>query len=73
MPAARQVGYECALIHPEDWTIHSAGSMLSLEDYDGLSILRLSDEDAYEGRMVFRGQVSCKKPGRNGRVKLATS
>lgn len=59
---------EATLIRPEDWTLLSAGPALGLEDYDGLSCLRLPSEDAYEGRMAFRGQLGCFKPGRQGRV-----
>ena len=62
---------EAVLIKPEDWMLLSVGPALSLEDYDGLSILRLPTEDAYEGRMVYRGQLACKRPGRQGRVVLA--
>lgn len=62
---------ECVCVNPQDWKLHSAGPLLSLEDYDGLTILRLPTEDAYEGRMASRCQVSCKKPGRQGRVKVA--
>lgn len=73
MPAPKQVGDEVALISPQDWTLWSAGPMLSLVDYDGLSVMRIYNEDAYEGRMVFRGQLVCKRPGRQGRIKLAAS
>jgi hypothetical protein len=62
---------ESVLIRPEDWKLHSCGPAISLEDHDGLTIQRLPTEDAYEGRMVFRGQLSCKRPGRQGRVLLA--
>lgn len=62
---------ECVLMRPEDWKLHSCGPAIALEDHDGLTVLRLPTEDAYEGRMVFRGQVSCKRPGRQGRVLVA--
>ncbi len=62
---------ECVCINQQDWTLHSAGPLLSLEDYDGLTILRLPSEDGYEGRMAARCQMSCKKPGRQGRVVVA--
>lgn len=64
---------ECICIRPEDWKLWTAGPALSLEDHDGLSVLRLPTEDAYEGRMVFRGQLACKRPGRQGRVKVASA
>lgn len=73
MPAAKQIGDEVWMGRMEDVTLHSAGPALNLEDYDGLSILRHATEDAYQGRMAFRGQLSVKKPGRSGRFKLQAS
>jgi hypothetical protein len=70
MPSPRQVNQEVLLIRSEDWVLYSAGPALNLEDYDGLSILRMATEDAYEGRMCFRGQLVCRRPGRQGRVLL---
>jgi hypothetical protein len=67
---AYQLPDECLLMRPEDWKLLTVGPAMSLEDRDGLSILRLPDSDAYEGRMVFRGNLECLRPGRQGRVKL---
>jgi hypothetical protein len=72
MQAHKQVGNEVWMGRMEDVTLHSAGPALNLEDYDGLSILRHGTEDAYQGRMAFRGQLSVKKAGRCGRFKLAS-
>lgn len=73
VPTLQGFSNEAVLLRPEDWVLMSAGSALGLEDYDGLSCLRLPTEDAYEGRMAFRGQLACKRPGRQGRVKFQTA
>jgi len=70
---AYQLPDECMLLRPEDWKLLTVGPAMSLEDRDGLSILRLPDSDAYEGRMVFRGNLECLRPGRQGRVKLQST
>ena len=70
---AYQLPDECLLIRPEDWKLLTVGPAMSLEDRDGLSILRLPDSDAYEGRMVFRGNLECLRPGRQGRVLLQST
>ena len=70
---AYQLSDECMLLRPEDWKLLTVGPAMSLEDRDGLSILRLPDSDAYEGRMVFRGNLECLRPGRQGRVLLQTT
>lgn len=73
VPTVRGYSNEAVLIRPEDWKLLSAGPALSLEDHDGLTIARLPNDDGYEGRMVFRGNLECKKPGRQARVKLAAA
>lgn len=73
VPTLQGFSNEAVMIRPEDWTLMSAGPALGLEDYDGLSCLRLPSEDAYEGRMAFRGQLVCKRPGRQGRVKFQSA
>lgn len=69
--AIKMLPGECLCINPSDWTLHSCGPAIQLENADGLTIMRLPSEDAYEGRMVFEGQLSCLKPGKQCRVKIA--
>ena len=58
------------LLNPDDHVLYSAGPAISLQDRDGLSILRKSTSDDYEGRFVFRGNLICRRPGRQAQVKL---
>ena len=71
--AAYQLSDQVMLLRPEDWKLLTVGPAMSLEDRDGLSILRLPDSDAYEGRMVFRGNLECLRPGRQGICLLQTT
>lgn len=72
VPAIHAPGARAWLIKPEDWCMYSAGEAISLQDRDGLSILRKASSDDYEGRYVFRGNLVCRLPGRQAQVKLAS-
>ena len=52
------------------WKFHTLGPATKFLMEDGLRILRQSNSDGYEVRMVMRGNVSCKAPIWNCRVSL---
>jgi hypothetical protein len=70
LAAMRAPADEALVIEPDDFALKTAGPMLNMEDYDGLVVMRHPTEDSYEGRMVFRGNLICRKPGKQGRIKL---
>jgi hypothetical protein len=53
------------------WTLNTKGPATKFANLDGLKILRHTDDDAYEVRCVFRGNLSCTAPIYNVRVRLA--
>lgn len=47
------------------WKLYSAGKAIRTIDDDDMSMLRQSDADGVEVRLVSRSQVGCRAPGRN--------
>lgn len=54
----------------DTWTFHTLGPATKFLMEDGLRILRQSNADGYEVRMVMRGNVGCTAPIWNARVSL---
>lgn len=53
------------------WLLATLGPTVHFTEYDSLRILRQSSDDGIEGRLVFRGNLACRGPIWNSRVKLA--
>jgi len=59
------------VLQMDTWEIPSLRALVHMLMLDGLKILRVATDDAYEVRVGTRGQMSCNAPGWNSRVKLA--
>lgn len=59
------------LLELETWKFLSLGEHVRWSNLDGLKILRKNDDDAFEGRALFRGNLMCNSPGYNGRTTLS--
>lgn len=55
----------------KSWLLATLGPTVHFTEYDSLRILRQSGDDGIEGRLVFRGNLACRAPIWNSRVKLA--
>jgi len=59
------------MLQMDTWTLNSLGSAPHILDLDGNRMLREANNDAYEVRVGFYGNLSCNAPGYNSRVALA--
>ena len=53
------------------WSLNSLGEAPQILDLDGNNMLRIHNDDAYEVRIGFYGNVACNAPGHNTRIALA--
>ncbi len=53
------------------WTLATMGKAPRLLDKDGMVLRAVYNDDAYEVRMGYKGQVGCTAPGNNCRIALA--
>lgn len=51
----------------DTWDLFSLNAAPHILDYDTNQILRLTDDDAYQVRIGFYGNLRCRAPGFNGR------
>ena len=58
------------MLQLDTWSLNSLGGAPHILDLDGNRILRVSDDDAYEVRIGFYGNVACNAPGFNVRIGL---
>lgn len=58
------------LLTLDSWMLKTAGKAPDFLMFDDNKILRTGDEDSYEGRMGYYGNVVCKRPGDNMVVTL---
>jgi VCBS repeat-containing protein len=58
------------LLEQSSWEYKSLGKVPRVLNEDGLELKRLADADAYEMRIGQRGQLWCKRPGHNARIKF---
>jgi hypothetical protein len=56
---------------PRTWKLRTLKAAPRILNLDSLSMVRVSDDDAYEIRFGYYGQLSCRAPGWNGVIKLA--
>jgi len=59
------------MLQMDTWTLNSLGAAPHILDLDGNRMLREANNDAYEVRVGFYGNLSCNAPGYNSRVALA--
>ncbi len=52
------------------WKLCSLNKLIRMFDADGLTTLRLSDDDGVSGRFVSYGNLSTNAPGKNMQIKL---
>ncbi len=55
------------------WKLYSLGPAPKMLELDGLPMLRLSADDAYEGRMGYYANLGCSAPGFNAVVTMPSS
>lgn len=60
------------LLQLDTWKLYHRGELLNLQDLDGAKQSRIYNEDAYEGRISFYGQMGCHAPGFNARLVMPT-
>lgn len=60
------------LLQLNTWKLYHRGELLNLQDLDGAKQSRIYNEDAYEGRISFYGQMGCLAPGYNARLTMPT-
>ncbi len=58
------------LMNPDSFTYDTMGDQPQFAEEDGLRMARMSDADAYEGRLVAHPQLSCDAPWQNGNFAL---
>lgn len=59
------------MLQMDTWKLYSLGKAPRIQDSDGLKMLRESNADAVEVRVVYYAQLGCNAPGYNARVKLS--
>lgn len=59
------------MLQMDTWKLYSLGKAPRIQDSDGLKMLRESNADAVEVRVVYYAQLGCNAPGYNSRVKLS--
>ena len=55
------------------WKLYSLGPAPKMLELDGLPMLRITDDDAYEGRMGYYANLGCNAPGFNAVVTMPSS
>jgi len=50
------------------WKLHSLGKAPTIQNLDGLKMLRNSDSDSVEIRMAYYAQLACRAPGYNAAI-----
>ena len=55
------------------WKLYSLGPAPKMLELDGLPMLRITDDDAYEGRMGYYANLGCTAPGFNAVVTMPSS
>ena len=55
------------------WKLYSLGAAPKMLELDGLPMLRLTSDDAYEGRMGYYANLGCTAPGFNAVVTMPSS
>ena len=55
------------------WKLYSLGPAPKMLELDGLPMLRLTSDDAYEGRMGYYANLGCTAPGFNAVVTMPSS
>jgi len=58
------------MLQMNTWSLNSLGGAPHILDLDGNRMLRKSQDDAYEVRIGFYGNVACNAPGFNVRIAL---
>lgn len=58
------------LLQLDVWKLRYMRELAIMQDFDGATIARKASADAYEGRISFYGQLTCRAPGRNSRLVL---
>ena len=59
------------LLQMDSWKLYSLGDAPQIARYaDGLEMLRVSNDDAAELRVVYYAQLGCSAPGHNGVISL---
>ena len=58
------------MLQMNTWSLNSLGGAPHILDLDGNRILRKADDDAYEVRIGFYGNLACNAPGFNVRIGL---
>jgi hypothetical protein len=59
------------MLQMDTWKLYSLGKAVRVIDTDGLQMLRQASADGVEVRYGFYGNIGCRGPGFNVRVKLA--
>ena len=59
------------MVQMDTWSLNTLGDAPAFLDLDGNRMLRESDDDAYEVRLGYYGNVACNAPGFNCRISLA--
>ena len=59
------------MLQLDTWTLNSLGPLVKIDETDSLKLLRDSDANSVELRIVSYAQLSCKAPGKNARIVLA--
>lgn len=60
------------LLDMATWTFHHMGGVPKVLDMDGAILSRSASADAWEGRMVYFGNLACDAVGNNANVTLAS-
>jgi len=60
------------LLQLDTWKLRYLRKLAFVQDLDGTSMLRVYNDDAYEGRIAFYGNLSCEAPGWNARLVMPT-
>jgi hypothetical protein len=59
------------MLQMDTWKVYSLGKLCQIINGDGNSMLRVSNDDAYQVRFASYFNVGCRAPGYNIRLKLA--
>lgn len=60
------------LLQLDTWKLRYLRKLAFVQDLDGTSMLRVYNDDSYEGRIAFYGNLSCEAPGWNARLVMPT-
>ena len=58
------------LLQLNTWKLRYLRELAYIQDMDGSRLSRVYNDDSYEGRIAFYGQLQCDAPGYNARVVL---